>query len=261
MITKKSLVLGLVVLALLAAIPTLYDNVTTSLSGMTQTIVGNKTFDSKQTRFLDSSSSTKVSLSNANPANTTTLIVSSAKLNSTTVILSAPSTPAPSPGPQVIANITFRDPTLGGTIDGIAGGESQDGKGNYGGYILLNTTRFGVSGNQLEAVQAVPNGHVGMPQDITSYAVRTPNGCAALATCATYAPPSFTYPYVNYNGGAAEPTCYAPSIQDITAPKTIWVGNVSTVSSTAVTYNYAPLTATTGVHNLKLTSTCHESGY
>ena len=166
MITKKSLVLGLVVLALLAAIPTLYDNVTTSLSGMTQTIVGNKTFDSKQTRFLDSSSSTKVSLSNANPANTTTLIVSSAKLNSTTVILSAPSTPAPSPGPQVIANITFRDPTLGGTIDGIAGGESQDGKGNYGGYILLNTTRFGVSGNQLEAVQAVPNGHVGMPQDI-----------------------------------------------------------------------------------------------
>jgi hypothetical protein len=227
----------------------------------TQNIGGQKTFTSGTTYFQPASGNTNVGIYNTSGSGTTVLTIQGANPASVpNIIMSSPSTGCSVSCRSGGANITYKDNTLG-TIGRIYVAEVFDASGNSGGYIQLLSTAMGPGGGtQLEAVQAVPNGHVGMPQDITSVAVNSPSTCSALVVCSTYTL-TFSYPFVNNVGGTSTPWCAAPSIQDLNLPSTIWVGNVQAVSSTSVTYNYAPTTATSVVHNLSFVITCHESSF
>lgn len=101
-------------------------------------------------------------------------------------------------------------------------------------------------------------GHVEMNEtayDSGSHA--TPSTCTALATCGQI---SFTFPhaYVGLDGATPQvPICTGALIQDTTTAADMWVATPNTVSSTAVSFNYAPLTTISASKSVDLTFTCY----
>lgn len=147
----------------------------------------------------------------------------------------------------------------GGVVSQIFSGVGGSTSGNLGGYIGFATKGDGNS-TDTEGFVVDHNAHISCPQSCYSTAATSPASCAALAACATV---TFTFPrpYTTPIGGAEIPFCSAPSIADGTTATTIWLGNIKTVSSTAVTYQYAPTTATSAADSLTFYFNCYDSSY
>lgn len=134
-------------------------------------------------------------------------------------------------------------------------------KGDMGSFWTLQTKLDDGSGTMVEDLNAGPTGHLSEPYDNIKMSAASPASCAALARCSTVSYSFAAHPFITITGAPETPSCSNPGIQDTTSPGTIWIGNVNAVSSTSVTFNYAPTTPTTGVHALTVVFTCHESAF
>lgn len=130
---------------------------------------------------------------------------------------------------------------------------------NYGGYWVFFTKYDGACGGG-EVLVLDPQQHIFEPNDTTQFRQSTPGACNAGTTCMTITW-TFTKPFLNVDGAAEVPRCSALGIMDETDSTQVWIGNIKTVSSTAVTYNVAPILSTAAAHTLYMYPTCHDQAY
>lgn len=79
--------------------------------------------------------------------------------------------------------------------------------------------------------------------------VTTASACTAFVSCGT-----INFPFVPAYGAA--PYCSAPGIQDTTTATQLWVGVITAVSGSSVTFAYGPLVTTSVAHSLVFTFAC-----
>ena len=161
-----------------------------------------------------------------------------------------------------IATIPFVSAANGGyEASGIVAGISGagGGTGNYGGYLHFDTKRDGALGAQ-QFLLGDPQAHIYAPFTIMTATVTTPASCVALVECGTVVS-TFTDPFLTPAGGGEPPLCEGVTVQDTTAPVSLWSSGINAVSSTAVTLEYGPLAATSVAHSLTFTFACWDSTY
>jgi hypothetical protein len=105
-----------------------------------------------------------------------------------------------------------------------------------------------------------PQQHLFMPNDSAQSRFNTPGACTAGTTCVTYTW-TFTQPFLTIAGAAEVPRCDALGVMDESDSTQIWVGNIKSVSSTAITFNIAPMLNVGTAHTLDVYAYCHDQSY
>lgn len=177
--------------------------------------------------------------------------------NNGPAVLTLTDTQASPPTMNQSADIYFLSTNTNPLQGFIEAGSAGATIGNPGGFMAFHTKADDGPGTDAEALILTPGHHVEMPLDQFYVQLTTSGACSAGVACGTVTW-TFTTPYASTSGVLQQPNCPDINFQDLTTPSQMWVGGVNAISSTAVTYNYAPLTAVASAHTLEVYAECHE---